>query len=655
MGVRAAGFLAAFILWCGVEQAALAARFIDYLYVEANEGDSSGGHAAIRFENQTYHFQHENPGIIRVRRLDSSAFTHAYAKLGNRTIRESRIAVSDETYDLLEDAFIHLLLIQEAQLNIREALRRDVLLFELLLRQHHVQDHTAEEAQLSLKGFGYFLPDGPMHSGITAGASYSGSVALRSPALLSLRDRIRTTYGERFVEERKAQLKTLLQEMKLRAAEPPVSGLSPEIYPAFAPSAATRYNDAILALFALEVLQAAPPLRPGTFWTSDADIFKLEAEEALVLKTFAERQVSDLVRLVNSSRTDWGLPFVVGMARLAAIEASLASGQLVFLDVFPGDGRELRRDATTERLYLPAMKTQLSEVYLRRRGEFFMSGCLREADYSALERAGNLLLEVERASTTGSPLRKYPEAPFPSREAQRKDLVFPQMGEVALVQELEAARAVDGDFAKALSHLYSYDLVRRNCVTEIFAALNRTFGHLSLVREHASPSPGMDPVEMLREESVRRLGGFVDTSRGFVFIPFVSAGEVDACYAVVDRREIPSYRTERIAEMMEHETPLMVFFRESNTLSSTVYRPGPGDSSFLFFTEDTILLRPLFGAFNLVTGLGESLLGFVTMPAEGSDRFLSGVKGMLFSFPELVFVNLRKGSIVYVETKKMSL
>jgi hypothetical protein len=26
------------------------ARFIDYVYVEANEGDSSGGHTAIRFE-----------------------------------------------------------------------------------------------------------------------------------------------------------------------------------------------------------------------------------------------------------------------------------------------------------------------------------------------------------------------------------------------------------------------------------------------------------------------------------------------------------------------------------------------------------------------------------------------------------------------------
>ena len=75
--VRAAGFATLFILWLGTYHIASAARFIDYLYVEANEGDSSGGHAAIRFENLTFHFQHENPGILHVRCFDSTAFEHA--------------------------------------------------------------------------------------------------------------------------------------------------------------------------------------------------------------------------------------------------------------------------------------------------------------------------------------------------------------------------------------------------------------------------------------------------------------------------------------------------------------------------------------------------------------------------------------------------
>ncbi|HLO25094.1 MAG TPA: hypothetical protein VK187_03210, partial [Geobacteraceae bacterium] len=432
-------------------------------------------------------------------------------------------------------------------------------------------------------------------------------------------------------------------------AEPPVTGISPVIYPAFSPSASTRFDDALLAYFALGVLQTGPQLRPGTFWTSDADTFRLSPREAQVLKAYAASLENDLVRLVHSSRSDWGFPFVVGMARLAAIEASLVSGQLVFLDVFTGENLHIPLDAVTEHRYLPAMKNELREVFSRRRGEFFTNGDRREADYASLERAGNLLLELDRACSTGSPVRKPPETPFPSRLARRSDLVLPHMGAASIAQELAAARAADRDYSMALSRLYSYDLFHRNCVTEIFAVLNRTLERLGEANEHADRLATTDPVEMIRAESVRRLGGFVDPSRGFIFIPFVSAREVEACYAVTDRRERPSYRSERLAEMRERESPFILYLRESNTLTSTIYRPGPGDSAFLFFTDDTLLLRPLYGAFNLVTGLGESLLGLVTMPGEGPGRLLSGVKGVLFSLPELAFVNLRKGSMAYVE------
>ena len=69
-----------------------------YLQVAANEGDSSGGHTALRFDKETFHFQHETSGIIRIHRLDSKTFDHMYAVLGNRAIQESWIEVSEETY-----------------------------------------------------------------------------------------------------------------------------------------------------------------------------------------------------------------------------------------------------------------------------------------------------------------------------------------------------------------------------------------------------------------------------------------------------------------------------------------------------------------------------------------------------------------------------
>ena len=649
-GRWAAGFVVAVLIWVWPGNGAEAARFIDYLYVEANEGDSSGGHVAMRFANQAFHFQHENPGILRIRRHDSAAFNHAYTMLGNRAIRESRIAVSDETYELLRTAFVRVLLVQDAQLEIREALRQEVSLFEMLLRHRRYQELGLDDASLPIKGLGFFLPDGPPSPEVTRSseAGEHGSVGASSRALLSLQNRIHAIHGERFVEERIALAKTMLQQMDLRASTPPVTSLSPDVYPTADSSAATRYVQTHHALFALEVLHGALPILPESVWTSNDDAFRLHPQDVQALRAFADRQERDLVSLVHSSRSDWAVPFLLGMARLAAVEASLSSGRFVFLDLFPRDDREPSRDDTAERTYLQAMENEIREDFLRRRSEFLTVEGEREAGYAALERAGNLLLDIGRARVTGRPLRSPPGVAFPSREAWRRDLVLPRMDVAILARELEISRSAERDYEAALSRLYSYDLIRRNCVTELFAVINRAMAGLPAAHEPGN-LPTTDAVDLVSEESVRRLGGFVDASRGFSFIPFVSAREVDACYGVVARQERPSYRTAQLAKMMEHESPLMVFLRESNTLTSTAYRPGSGDSSFLFFTDDTLVLRPLFGAFNLLVGLGQSLLGVVTLPFEGPDRLISGTRGVLFSVPELAFVNLRKGSMAYVE------
>ena len=643
-GVRAACLLAAVVFWWGTGQSALAASFIDYLYVEANEGDSSGGHVAIRFGNETFHFQHESTGILRVRRHEAAAFQHVYAMLGNRSIRESRIAVSDETYGLLRDAFVRLLLVQDAQMEVRDALHGDVVLFDLLLRQSRAS-HSTRDMLLPIGGLGYFLPDAPS----PPAAVENGAGAPTSPALVSLRDRIRAVYGEHYLAERITRARATLGGLELRAARPPLA-ITRDDFPAFDPPVSTQYDDNLRAILALELLQAAPPLLSGTFWTSNSsEAFRLEPLEALTLRKFAAQLETDLVRLVDSPRTDWGLPFVLGMARLAAIEASLASGRLVVLDIFPDDKDPAADPDTTLRPYLPMVESEMREVFLRKRQEFFAGTSFREAVYAAMERSGNLLLDIDRAMATGSALRAIPETSFPSRVAR---LYVPLPGkpdQAPLARELAAARAAEHDYAAALDKLYAYDLFRRNCATEIFAVINRAMACHQPGRESPETPAGADPAAQVRAESEKRLGGFVDASHGFAFIPFVAAGTVENSYAVVASRDLPSYRTARLAEMNAREAPLKVFLRESNTITSTAYRPGPGDSAFLFFTDDTVLLRPLFGAFNLLAGFGDGLLGIVTMPVEGPRRLLAGTKGVVFSLPELVFVNIRKGSTAYVE------
>lgn len=632
-GIRIACCLTVWLIcWGNAGQALANSHLIGYLYVEANEGDSSGGHAAIRFGKQTFHFQHDNYGKIRIRSIDSAAFEHSYALLGNRTIHESRIAVSEETYRLLQDAFSQFVIIQEAQLEIHETLRRDVELFEYLLAQARNRSSDTAAAGLNLKGLGYFLPDG------------SASPPSPSPALIQLRQQVSAAYGENFIAERIEQSRAALREMNLRASEPPAAEITRDAYPRFAASASTHYENALLARYALEILHNAPALRPGTFWAPESDSFRIDAREQLVLADFALQLQNDLLRLVRSSRSDWGLPFIAGMARLAALEASLSSGRLVLLDTFPDSAQPEEHLAVAGSGYLPDMKNETEQAFLFRRDDFFKGGQIDESDYSALERVGNQLAELERALTSGSRPRRLPEIPLPYRTARRDYLSVPNLNEADLEKELAAARAAEKDYAGALSRLYSYDLFRRNCVTEIFTCINSTLERLAM--------GSGDNVRTARDESLQRLGGYIDASRGFTFVPFVSAAAVDACYSVTARQEHPSHRAAKLAEMKKRESPLWVFLRESNTITSTIYRPAPGDSPFLFFTDDTILLRPLFGAFNLLAGVGKSLLGLAAMPLEGTKQLQLGVKGILFSLPELVFVNLRKGSMEYVAEKQ---
>jgi len=188
-----------------------------------------------------------------------------------------------------------------------------------------------------------------------------------------------------------------------------------------------------------------------------------------------------------------------------------------------------------------------------------------------------------------------------------------------------------------LRHLYAYDLVTRNCVTEIF----RTIGAAL-----AAALPDTDAARV-RVESVKRLGGYVDVEHTLNFIPAVSARTVGETYAVSETLEIPSYRLAELARRYRRDNRVAVYLRESNTLTSSLYRRNPADSAFLFFTDDVVAGRPLLGAANVLTGLGASAAGLFTLALDRGELLRAGLRGVVFSLPELVFFNIRKGSLPF--------
>jgi hypothetical protein len=119
-------------------------------------------------------------------------------------------------------------------------------------------------------------------------------------------------------------------------------------------------------------------------------------------------------------------------------------------------------------------------------------------------------------------------------------------------------------------------------------------------------------------------------------------------YPALPAIEIPSHRRASLARLSRGDSPLRVFLRESNTLTSTLYDRNPDDSYFLFFTDDHVAIRPLFGAANVLAGLGATIAGAITWPVDRGRTLWAGLKGVVFSLPELVFFNIRKGSFDHV-------
>jgi len=628
------------LLAAGGAGASAAKPSFDYLYIRANEGQSSGGHAAIRFGEWVFDFQY-HAGLVQLRRERWGRFEYDYRTLQNRGMELSRIAVSSETWALLESSFQRHYLAQSRELAHLDAIQRDARLIELL--------HPGRRGEpLELPAVGFFEGEPPLRS-----------KEPQEPAVLvRLRDRVAEWHGRDYATRRRAALDASFRRLHMAPAAAEAA-TDPDLRAAASPTISERYTDHLLALAALERLEYPTPLGPGRRLgerrsASDprllppAGLGVLEATELARLREASEGLLLAMARLAASSRPDWGRPFLLGMARLLVLEESLDSGRLVLLDGFSADA-ELLEITGRRRALLPGMAAEASAELEAVREAFFEGHGWSEAEYQALEEAASRWFELRAALAGASRIRVQAGPLIPEGRGRVGALPRPPGDAVLLARRLAETRAAERRYRSALEDRYGYDLFRRNCVSEIF----RTLESALLEGADAPPLAGRDRAELVRAESRRRLGGHVDPVAGLNFIPRVSSRHVRSRYAVVEAVHLPSYRHHQMARMAESETALRVALRESNVLTSTLYQPSHEDGFFLFFTDGEVPLRPLLGALNLVAGLTRGALGVLLLPFDGSRSLRSGLEGALFSVPELFFQNVRKGSNEWVSDAEL--
>ncbi len=178
-------------------------------------------------------------------------------------------------------------------------------------------------------------------------------------------------------------------------------------------------------------------------------------------------------------------------------------------------------------------------------------------------------------------------------------------------------------FRKKLHVLYSYNLITRNCVTELFETIYSCFAS--------------------KAEITKELGGYLKPHEFVSFIPFYAFYLFKQDFPQASVEIYSSYRKRQLSKLSKKEG-VWSEMKESNTLTSSIYYPWEGDSTFLFFTDNVVLPRPLLGAANIIYAAVNMVGGVVWSPIDEGELLRRSVRGVVFSLPELAFFNIRKGT-----------
>ena len=623
-------------------ESSFAASF-EYLYVEANEGNSSGGHSALQLGDEIYHYQHHDSGLIRLLRQDKQEFHFLYRFLQNRRIHLSHIEVSDQTFTLLRDYFKLQFLAQDKQFRQLNDLHKNRTLLRRLLYKQSSDDAFLDadfSAVLRLKGVGLFYAEQELDSQKMDGHlnNTNNLHSKSSQAIQIARKKIEQQYGRDYLTQRREQI-----THKIKTLEPshwPVitSVLSKDNFPPTINSFADSYEDYLTGLVAIKVLVEEQPLNPDAYFVTHEAV---TPEQKDVLERSRDQLSVSLIKSVNSGRPDWGYAVLVNTARYVAVELSLQLGLWVFVDDFAMDSEWISADQFAQNA--AQMQTQTTDALanlIQTRKTLSSPTGLTESNYSKLEMAANRYVELLNGKQQKA-IRYIGEKALPTKSVSLPNWLAPELTQLQLNLAITKLDNYESQLFQELAVQYKYDLITRNCVTELFRAIVQ-----ALVSQNKEEIDSSKRAELAWQESTKRLGGNVSAT--YNFIPFVSFQSVQDQYNVTTTEILNSYRGQQLDKLYAQNKGLISLLRESNTFTSTLYDYNSDDAFFVFFTDDTLLFRPVFGLFNTAAGIGQSVFGLLSWPFDTGKNLKSGATGILMSLPELLFFNMRKGSYKYL-------
>jgi len=591
------GFLAALLLCCAAFQggaAALETPTLDFVYIDSTVDMSAGGHSALRLGEAVYHFQLCPGGLFLLMRDPWNEFRYTRNSLGNRSITIHRVPLAQADFSKVESNLLTFYVQQERRLQILRELEKER---DLLHR------FAAGERWISVEGLGFFDEEA---------RDDSHGVALRR--------QIDTQLGSRHLRDAFARVNSRLQEVDLQPIDFPIdSPDSPVVW-------SGGYSEAEELLHlreALRVLLMANPLRLDALLIAETNAGPLTSSEMEAIAALREDILASITALVRTERPGRGKALLLQVARYHAISHTMEDRLLVTLDPFSDAARSrpLSELSGREPSFDLILEECAYDVAAFRAAVANLEGAERRQAYGRLEDSQGRMYELERLVCDGDPVRVEEGYLVPSRGRRMPLTLGLSDDDLSSARTTTKRNAVA--YRKHVRASAGYNFLTRNCVTELARLVNGSFRS--------------------RGEAEKALGGHIEPGSGLTFIPCRFSKRAGRTYAVEETLDLPSYRLRRLAHLRA-EGGYGVWLRENNTITSTIYTPWHADTTFLFFTDDVFWPRPIFGLANTVYALIHTSGGVVMSPFDRGHHLSRGLRGIVFSLPELAFFNIRKGS-----------
>jgi hypothetical protein len=560
---------------------------LDFIYVNANTGEAAGGHSAIKFGSTVFHYQFFPDDLFLLVRDSWTNFTFIYNELSNRSIGLASLPLRGQIFSRLNAHFTGVLIKQQQDLLQLRIARSGLRL---------VQQLNSNVSAVELPTAGLF-----------------NNQSTNNSFMLEIKHELDQSLELGGVQKRQQLLrtkgKTLLADKEI----------------GWSISRVTELEQILLEQHFFTLMLQGASLAKDAIITLPESI-ELSDEELKKLTEYKKDLLASIVRLCLSNRPDRAESLLLQTARYLVVSRSISTRILHTLDPFSSAAVSKFVDPGSD---VQSVYNQLQQDGFQARSIFFEEISHQDIAYTHLETIFGRLHEVRGAVVHGYQLRAEPGMLLPSRSGRVAVDWLPETENSLLgIEELETQVATL--IARVVGGL-GYDLIQRNCSTELLRNINFTFADA--------------------EEGRVELGGWLTPEQGFVFIPAGMQKQVIQEFPVTRQDILVSRRLRMLDMLFARENDMLIWLRESNTLSSTLYNPRMQDSAFLFFTDNVFVMRPFLGLANLAWASLYGVSGLFTLPKDGGERIRQGVRGVFYSLPEVLFSNIRKGTYDFVSTR----